>query len=84
VNIYKCVWLDFPAMVYWYDKYDSMVVVAKSAEEAALMHPAPYLTTIGGNDQTWATAADRVSVTLIGTAAKGVEAGVICASFNAG
>lgn len=71
-----------------YDTYDSCVVVAESAEEAVLMHPArthddrswisnrePY--------PTWASHPDQVQVECIGEATT-TEKGVVCASFNAG
>lgn len=65
-----------------YDTYDSAVVVAESAEEARNMHPAGYCHD-QENMRTWARPED-VSVKCIGTAAAGVEAGPVCASFNAG
>ena len=70
-----------------YDTYDSAVVAAENAEIAANIHPsdgAPLNEYDHEYDGTWVTDASQVTVTLIGTAAKNVQAGVICASFNAG
>lgn len=76
-----------------YDTYDSAVVAAPSPDRARFTHPngwKPYDETAAEDDGwayrygSWATHPDKVTVTLIGKAAKGIEPGVICASFNAG
>ena len=66
-----------------YETYDSAVVAAKCEEDAAYMHPC------GGSleEHSWRydwAEFDEVRVQLIGVAARGTAAGVICASFNAG
>ena len=66
-----------------HETYDSAVVAAECAEDAAYMHPC------GGSLEThswrydWAEF-DDVRVQLIGVATVGTLAQVICASFNAG
>lgn len=68
-----------------YDTYGGAVVVAASEEAARLTHPS------GKSDwqdddwavDTWATPSD-VTVTYLGTAAPGLPAGVVMASFRAG
>lgn len=76
-----------------YDTYDSCVVAAESAEDAAKMLPTDgghYTRKPSGEEAGtwvrvyWATP-EQVTVRLIGVAAEGIKAGdVICASFNAG
>lgn len=66
-----------------YDSYDSAVVAAASEEEARNTHPSDEWPTAGRTNWDWTDAAN-VKVKLIGTAAEGIEAGVVCASFNAG
>ena len=66
-----------------YDTYDSIVVVAKTEEEARYIMPSNY-EKFGDNYGSWATHPEAVQVSLIGKAVKGTEAGVILASFNAG
>lgn len=60
-----------------YDTYDSAVVAAETAEDAAKIHP-------DGSFGSWAKRPENVKVKLIGTATEGTPEGVICASFNAG
>ena len=67
-----------------YDTFDSCVVAAKNEEDAKTILP-------GVGDEWekywstgWAKSPEHVSAKLIGTAIKGTERGVICASFNAG
>ena len=74
-----------------YDTYDSAVVVAESEEEARNTLPSDWIgwpsdPWIGwrGSYSAWASSPDKVSALLVGTAAKGSEKGVVCASFNAG
>ena len=66
-----------------YDTYDSAVVVAESEEEARNTLPADWIQW-GESYSPWVSSPDKVSVELVGTAAKGSEKGVVCASFNAG
>jgi hypothetical protein len=66
-----------------YDTYDSAVVAAECAEDAANTHPC------GGSliERTWCydwAELEYIRVQLIGVAAEGTKPGVICASFNAG
>lgn len=66
-----------------YDTYDSAVVAAETEDAARNTHP-------GGNEDwsrtygSWAKLPAAVMVKMIGEAIEGTEAGVICASFNAG
>jgi hypothetical protein len=65
-----------------YDTYDSAIVAAETEDVARNTHPG------GGNWSetfgSWASKPDLVKVRLIGDAVPGIEAGVWCASFNAG
>jgi hypothetical protein len=67
-----------------YDTYDSAVVAAESEEAARLTPPARRGHNDGKSVELFWAAPEHVSVKLIGEAAPGTEAGVICASFNAG
>ena len=69
-----------------YDTYDSMIVAAKSEEDARLVHPAGYtdLKAWKSRYSSWATSPDNVSVVLIGVALEDQKEEVIIASFNAG
>lgn len=83
-----------------YDVYDSMVVVAESAEEAKKIHPHDdYIKDENpweeDNDYyTWATSPDNVTAILIGTTnvephkneklTLSLQHGIILKSFNAG
>lgn len=79
-----------------YDTYDSFVCVAESEEEARRTYPngnddytwsdarERWESTGGWSFHAWDAHISTVSARLIGTAAPGVEVGVICASFNAG
>lgn len=66
-----------------YDTYDSAVVAAESEEAARNIHPGGRWPEAGYSNLDW-TDPVNVRVTFIGTAKEGTEAGVICASFNAG
>jgi hypothetical protein len=83
-----------------YDTYDSAVVAAETEQLAKETSPSDYYTfrdglwrfdTVRGLDETgnidqsgsWAHP-DKVDIEYIGEATEGTEAGVICASFNAG
>lgn len=74
---------------YGYDTYDSCVVCAASAENAAAIRPdseswssvQKWREYEGGS---WAYDRDAVKVQLIGLADPSVPAGVVIASFNAG
>lgn len=69
-----------------YDTYDSAVVAADSPEQAADTHPNDGKSILGRTEycRTWTRDAAKVRVRYLGEAAEGTEAGVICASFNAG
>ena len=70
-----------------YDTYDSAVVVASSEKEATLTHPSEYKKDWKGEDDgcsVWC-ASENVKVELIGVVLfDDIEAGVVCASYNAG
>ena len=74
-------WLISQTVVEGYATYDSAVVAAMTEEEARHTHPSDQDHRWGYD---WAKFPDQVTTKLIGTAVKGTEAGVICASFNAG
>lgn len=64
-----------------YDTYDSAVVCAKSATDARNTSPYRYKDI----DPTYVwTTPDNVKVRYLGEAKRGMKAGIICASFNAG
>lgn len=69
-----------------YDTYSDAVVAAENEDAASRIHPRGD--TNAWNDYcdttTWASTPGRVVVKLIGKAAVGISAGVICASFHAG
>lgn len=65
-----------------YDTYDSAVVAAENDEAARLTLPGH--SRWGDYYTSWAKNPDQVTVLHIGDAVPGTEAGVICASFNAG
>ena len=77
-----------------YDTYDSAVIAAASAEEAQNTDPAngQPMSTLQYDGKplweysynSWASSPDNVFVEYLGEAADQIEAGVICASFNAG
>jgi hypothetical protein len=68
-----------------YDQYENAIVVAKNAKDARTIHPS-------GNNDEWAegrilqnwVAKKKVIVDLVGVAKKGVERGVLCASYYNG
>lgn len=66
-----------------YDMYDDAVVAAKNETEARNIHPRGIQEKDDPIFSTWVKP-DLVTVKLIGVAAENIEAGVICASFNAG
>jgi hypothetical protein len=81
-----------------YDTYDSAVVAAETEDAARRTDPGQSRqwvrnawhrrwqdgsVDIGGH-AAWVDDLDQITVKLIGEAAPGIEAGVICASFNAG
>lgn len=72
-------WKIWQTQVKGYDVYDSAVVAAETEEEARGTHPYGNFSNGG-----WADSPEHVAAEFIGTAAPGVEAGVIVASFNAG
>tara|TARA_B110000914_G_scaffold212304_1_gene213138 strand:+ start:69 stop:317 length:249 start_codon:yes stop_codon:yes gene_type:complete len=69
-----------------YDTYDTLIVIAKNANDARSIHPyrdgwRPGSATAAS----WASSSAYVNVTLIGKALNTLEEGsVVCASFNAG
>lgn len=68
-------------IVQGYDTYDSIVVAAETEEDARQTHPNG-----DWNERlyfVWCKA-EQVEIKLLGTAIQGTEAGIICASFNAG
>ena len=82
-----------------YDTYDSMVVAAKSKEEAIRMSPSDcyewnengyweFVYFSGKREREipscWVSHIDKIDCRLIGKAETGVDAGIICYSFNAG
>lgn len=67
-----------------YDTYDSAVVCAKDESDAKTMHPASGENIVNDEFGCWVRNTELVFVKYIGTAVKGTERGVICASFNAG
>ena len=68
-----------------YDTYDSCVCIAKNEEAARNTTPSSYSIWGCGDTYTdWAYKPSDVKVTKIGLADSGEDAGVICASFNAG
>jgi hypothetical protein len=65
-----------------WDVYDSAVVAAETACKARHTHPGGGRC-VASNLGSWVAPAD-VAVVLIGEAAPGTVAGVVCASYNAG
>lgn len=65
-----------------YDTYDSVVVAAKSENDARNIKPDGSVW--GARYSAWCPSPDDVTVQLIGKAVKGTTQGIICASFNAG
>lgn len=64
-----------------YDTYDSVVVAAKSAADAKTINPCgdwEY------NSGSWCKKPADVDALFLGKAAKGIERGVVLASFKAG
>ncbi len=66
-----------------WDTYDSAVVAAETAEQAAATHPYEFAAW-DSIFPMWASFPEQVTVKLIGTALEGTTAGVILSSFNAG
>ena len=69
-----------------WDTYDSAVVAAKTAQDAKETYPSEdfELELKDWPGSCWCSHPVKVTVVFIGKAAAGTEAGVICASFNAG
>lgn len=67
-----------------YDTYDSAVVAAPDDDAARCWHPRGHQWSGSYMDRMSWSRPDQVTVTLIGTAKPSTDAGVICASFNAG
>lgn len=78
-------WLIWQEVNTDYDTYSDAVVAAETEEAALATHPS-------GTENAWkhtwrsdwAKRPDQVRVRLLGDAVEGTEAGVICASYNAG
>ena len=67
-----------------YDTYDSAVVAAPDEQAARSTHPGDRPWPENSFCDTWCSKPEQVVVELLGKAKTGTEAGVICASFNAG
>lgn len=97
LNIYK---IRRTADTWSFDVFDSAVVVAASAEDAAKTYPdaeSPLLGAPFWNGTAWVyhrsqqpmtnsawVSPDEVTVTLIGTAAPGMEPQVVCSDYRGG
>ena len=79
-------WLLTNEVVTGYDTYDSAVVAAPDEAAARMTHPSEYVDGWDGEMDRWPVwcAAKNVIVEYIGEATPETQAGVICASFNAG
>lgn len=66
-----------------YDTYDSAIVCARDETAAKAIHPRLAIRN-RWDCSSWCDSPDQVTVELIGSAAPGIPAGVILASFNAG
>lgn len=67
-----------------WDEYDSAVVAADDEVSARSINPDGSGRKWGDRYSSWCKSPELVDVTLLGTAKRGTEAGVILASFNAG
>lgn len=82
-----------------YDTYDSFVIVAETEQRARETDPSGgriwkdgrwMFQFLDGTEKpethhnSWVNDVERVSVELVGVAAEGQKAGIICNSFNAG
>ena len=67
-----------------YDEYDSSVVCAPDVETAIKLHPGNHYWDWSVKKYVSYEDSSHFEVKLIGTAAKGMEEGVVCSSFNAG
>jgi hypothetical protein len=77
MNLYL-IWI--PGDADW-DTYSDAVVCAKTADDARTIHPSGEPWEKGHG---WTSDPKEVKVKLLGTAARGVKRGVVCASFHAG
>jgi hypothetical protein len=77
-------WLISQSVNDGYDTYDSAVVAAETVEQAQATHPGQLSDWGDGYFSTWARSPAEVTAVLIGDAVEGTQAGVVCASFNAG
>lgn len=66
-----------------YDTYDSAVVAAENEDAARRIMPGGWQEW-GSKFSSWAYDPSQVEVRYLGEAAPEIEAGEICASFNAG
>lgn len=76
-------WLLSQSRLTGYDTYDSVVVAAETEEAARATPPDAYCQPSDGRFSCWPSP-EHVVVEFLGEAPYGREAGVICASFNAG
>ena len=67
-----------------YDTYSAAVVIAATPFAARRIHPADGQPVEGNRYGGWCTNHDNVRVVCLGDAEPGLEAGVVCASYNAG
>ena len=65
-----------------YDTYDSAIVAAPDEKSARETNPNGRIFAAADLGNAWVSSPDQVEVELIGTAAPGIQAGVILASFN--
>lgn len=67
-----------------WDSFDSIIVTAKTEEDAKSIHPWDGKYTVNWSSRVWASKPENVTAKLIGIAVEGIERGVILGSFNAG
>jgi hypothetical protein len=65
-----------------YDTFDAVVVAADNEQDARKIHPSELEWDSYSNDWVHISDIDKLNVELLGTAAEGVEAGVVLASYN--
>jgi len=67
-----------------YETYDSAIVCAEDANDAATIHPDGDESWKDGFRHTWCSSPDLVKVEYIGDAVTGLDRGIVLSSFNAG
>lgn len=67
-----------------YDTYDSIIVCAENEEEAKMIKPNGEL--LEDDDYSWVNLSqiNKLKIEFLGVANKGIEKGIILASFHAG